>query len=84
LIDTICKEGKVSEAEGVFKTMTEMGVEPNNVSYNSLMYGSSLRTEVLEARNLFDVKITMGSKLEVLSYKILINGYCKAMRPSNF
>jgi pentatricopeptide repeat protein len=26
LVDTFCKEGKVSEAQGVLKTMTEMSV----------------------------------------------------------
>jgi len=80
LVDTFCKEGKVSEAQGVLKTMTEMSVELDVVTYNSLMYGHSLWMEVVEARKLFGFMITKGCKPNVFSYNILINGYCKAER----
>jgi len=39
LVDGLCKEGMVSEAQRVFETMTEKGVEPNIHTYNALMDG---------------------------------------------
>ncbi|XP_011014366.1 PREDICTED: pentatricopeptide repeat-containing protein At1g63080, mitochondrial-like [Populus euphratica] len=63
LVDTLCKKGKISEAQRIFKTMIEKGVEPNTVTYSLLMNGYLLQNRVLEARKAFDAMLTKGSGL---------------------
>ena len=50
VVDTLCKDGRVVEAENVMKSMVQRGIRPNAVTYNSLMDGYFLHTKVDKAR----------------------------------
>ena len=39
LVDTRCKEGMLTETKEVFDMMIQRGIEPDVVSYNSLIDG---------------------------------------------
>ena len=49
LVDTRCKEGMLTEAKEVFDMMIQRGIEPNVVSYNSLIDGYSLQNKLNDA-----------------------------------
>ncbi|KAK9932565.1 hypothetical protein M0R45_019797 [Rubus argutus] len=83
LVYALCKEGMVVEA----KNMVQRDIEPNAITYNSLMDGYCLRGEMDEARQVFDLMVFKGSMVNVRSCSILTNGYCKhkrLMRPTRF
>ena len=42
LVDTLCKEGMLIKAKEVFDGMIQRGIEPNTVTYNSLIEGYCL------------------------------------------
>ena len=37
LVDTLCKEGMLTEGKKVFDVMIQRGIDPNIVTYNSLI-----------------------------------------------
>ena len=43
LVDTRCKEGMLTEAKEVFDVMIQRGIDPNIVTYNSLIDGYCLQ-----------------------------------------
>ena len=43
LVDTLCKEWMFSEANEVFSVMIQRGIEPNTVTYSSLIDGYCLQ-----------------------------------------
>ena len=49
LVDALCKEGMLIEAKKVFDKMIQRGVEPDVVSYNSLIDGYSLQNKLNDA-----------------------------------
>nr|XP_009787267.1 PREDICTED: pentatricopeptide repeat-containing protein At1g62720-like [Nicotiana sylvestris] len=77
VIDGLCKEGRVEDAEEVMKHMVGKGVEPNIFTYNVIMDGYCLRGQVDRARRIFDFMIGENIEPDTISYNILINGYCK-------
>uniref|UniRef100_A0A1S4CP91 Pentatricopeptide repeat-containing protein At1g12700, mitochondrial n=1 Tax=Nicotiana tabacum TaxID=4097 RepID=A0A1S4CP91_TOBAC len=74
---TLCKEGKVEDAEEVMRHMNGKGVEPNVVTYNVIIDGYCLRGQMDRARSLFDSMTDKSIKPDIFSYSTLINGYCK-------
>ena len=42
LVATLCKEGMLIKAKEVFDGMIQRGIEPNTVTYNSLIEGYCL------------------------------------------
>lgn len=53
--------------------MTGKGVEPDVVTYNSLMDGYCLTRQVLEARKILDVMACKGCTHDPFSFSILID-----------
>lgn len=81
LIDALCEEGQLVDAEEVLNIMIQQDQNPNIVTYYSLMDGYCLEGQMDKARNVFDSMISMGCQPDILSYNILINGYFKKNRP---
>ncbi|KAF2309091.1 hypothetical protein GH714_000416 [Hevea brasiliensis] len=77
--DMVARGGLVSNAQSIIKIMIQAGVEPDAVSYNSLMDGYCLRSQLDEAIQIFDLMVHNGI-VDAFSYNILINGYCKSKR----
>ncbi|KAK4339145.1 hypothetical protein RND71_040607 [Anisodus tanguticus] len=77
VIDGLCKEGKVEDAEEVMKHMAGKGVEPDIITYNTIMDGYCLCGQRDRARRVFDSMIDKNIESDIISYNILINGYCK-------
>jgi len=79
LVDAFCKEEKMKEAKNVFAVMMRKDLKPNTniVTYNSLMDGYCLVNEVNKAESIFNTVSQMGMALDVHSYSIMINGFCK-------
>ena len=46
LVDTLCKEGILTEANEVFSVMIQRGIEPNTVTYSSLIDGYCLQNKM--------------------------------------
>lgn len=53
----LCKEGRVDEAKSVFKHMTQRGIAPNIITYNSLMDGLCWTKKLKEAFELMDLMV---------------------------
>ncbi|KAL0414038.1 UNVERIFIED_CONTAM: putative pentatricopeptide repeat-containing protein, mitochondrial [Sesamum radiatum] len=66
LVDAICKEGMVEEAENVLEIMVQRNVCPDIVTYNVLMDGYCLRGQM-------DTGVTPN----IIAYSIVIDGLCK-------
>jgi len=49
LVDTLCKEGMLIDAKKVFDMMIQQGIEPDVVSYNSLIGGYCLQNKLKDA-----------------------------------
>ncbi|KAL6203677.1 hypothetical protein ACLB2K_027377 [Fragaria x ananassa] len=71
-------DGKVVEAHSVIEIMFQRHIEPDTITYNSVMDGYCLRGEMDEAEKVFDIMVWKGSMVNVRSCNILINRYCKS------
>ncbi|KAF5941795.1 hypothetical protein HYC85_019437 [Camellia sinensis] len=75
------KNGVSTETEGIFDVMTQRGVDPNVVTYNTLMDGYCLQGQIDETTiRVFNNMVDRGLHPNVFSYTILINGYGKKMK----
>ncbi|KAL6200593.1 hypothetical protein ACLB2K_030374 [Fragaria x ananassa] len=61
----------------MIETMIERHIEPDTITYNSLMDGYGLRGQMDEVKQVFDLMVQKGSMVDVRSCNTLINGYCK-------
>ncbi|KAL3651208.1 hypothetical protein CASFOL_004210 [Castilleja foliolosa] len=77
LVDALCKEGLVDEAEDVIQIMKQQNVAPDVISYSALIDGYCLQGRMDEARYVFDSSM---ARMNIWSYTILINGYCNKKR----
>ncbi|XP_059460284.1 pentatricopeptide repeat-containing protein At3g22470, mitochondrial-like [Corylus avellana] len=80
LVDTLGKEGKLTEAEEVFNVMIQRGVKPDTITYSSLINAYCLQNKMDEAVKVFNTMIRKGCLPSIVSYSILIHGYCKNKR----
>ncbi|KAK9937964.1 hypothetical protein M0R45_014727 [Rubus argutus] len=60
--------------------MIQRDIEPDIITYNSLMDGYCLRGEMDEAKKVFDLMASKGSMVNTRSYNILINGYLRRIQ----
>ncbi|MDP1131102.1 pentatricopeptide repeat-containing protein, partial [Klebsiella pneumoniae] len=72
MVDALCKEGKVKEAKSVLAVMLKACVEPNVITYNTLMDGYVLVYEVKKAKHVLNAMPLMGVTPNVHSYNIMI------------
>ncbi|KAM7462407.1 hypothetical protein LguiA_030528 [Lonicera macranthoides] len=75
IIDSLCKVRIVSHAMNLLVELTENGISPNVVTYNSLIQG-----QMEEARKIFNSMVNGGLLPDIISYSTLINRYCKKRR----
>ncbi|KAM7465119.1 hypothetical protein LguiB_012681 [Lonicera macranthoides] len=76
LVDMLCKQGMLKEAEEVLESMIQRGVEPDVFTYNALMNGYCLLGKVDEARRVLELMTQRGVLPNVVTYNSLMNGYC--------
>ncbi|XP_031405636.1 putative pentatricopeptide repeat-containing protein At1g12700, mitochondrial [Punica granatum] len=79
-VEAFSKEGKISQAKHLFDALIPTGMEPDRITYNSLMDGDCLQGRVDDASNLFDLMAERDCPADVITYNILINGYGKVKR----
>ncbi|KAJ9178665.1 hypothetical protein P3X46_010532 [Hevea brasiliensis] len=83
LIDILCKEGMVSEAQNTFKILIQRGLEPNVVTYNSLIDGLCISDQWKEALALLKNMVGRNISSNVFTFNKLINTLCKKGLVSN-
>ncbi|PKI51483.1 hypothetical protein CRG98_028043 [Punica granatum] len=79
-VEAFSKEGKISQAKHLFDALIPTGMEPDRITYNSLMDGDCLQGRVDDASNLFDLMAERDCPADVITYNILINGYGNVKR----
>ncbi|CAL9021690.1 unnamed protein product [Prunus brigantina] len=70
LVDTLCKEGMVVEAEGVVEMIIQRDIDPNTVTYTSLMDD--------EAMMLFLDMSHKGLVANTITYNTLADGFLQS------
>ncbi|KAF9599215.1 hypothetical protein IFM89_036260 [Coptis chinensis] len=75
LIDSLCREGMIPEASGVFDLMIERGFRPTEAAFHLLMRGFCLNGLVKKAKSVFNLMVAKYHKPTALTYRILIDGY---------
>ncbi|KAM7493281.1 hypothetical protein LguiB_027890 [Lonicera macranthoides] len=68
------------EAHEVLHLKIQRGVEPNTITYNSLMDGYCLHGKTGDVRKALEFVKARGNEPDVFTYNILINGYRKSKR----
>lgn len=76
VIKWMCKRGKIAQAHLMFEEMLRRGIEPDNLTMGSLIYGLLARGRVHEAYKVFD-KI---QKPDICVYHGLIKGLLRLRR----
>ena len=74
-MDTRCKEGMLTEANKVFTVMIQRGIEPNTVTYSSLIDGYCLQNKMDDAIKTFNMMVERGCSPNVFSYTCLAIPY---------
>ncbi|KAL4602077.1 hypothetical protein ACB092_10G026300 [Castanea dentata] len=67
-----------SLAKEFFIEMVHRGIEPDFVTYSSLIVGHCLQNKMDDAIKAFNTMVERGCSPNEFSYNILINGYCKS------
>jgi pentatricopeptide repeat protein len=80
VIDNLCKDGRIMEAQNLFDRMVSAGAKHDVVSYNVLIHGYCLAGDMDKAMKLVDSMILISLKPDGITYNTLINGYCKTGR----
>ncbi|KAI9072341.1 hypothetical protein K1719_045704 [Acacia pycnantha] len=68
---------KGSEAIEVYNKMKEEGVEPDLVTYNTLIFGLSKAGRVKEAKKFLGIMADVGHFPDEVTYTSLMNGMCR-------
>ncbi|WZZ11195.1 hypothetical protein YC2023_097116 [Brassica napus] len=72
-------ERKLKEAEELYNEMITRGIDPDTITYNSLIDGLCIENRLDEANQMVDVvMVSKGCDPDIVTFNILINGYCKA------
>ncbi|KAF0901237.1 hypothetical protein E2562_038802 [Oryza meyeriana var. granulata] len=75
VLTRMVKNGKPKEAIAILKKMRRDGVEPNVVTYNTLMDYLCKSGRSMEAREVFDSMVKRGHKPTIATYSTLLHGY---------
>nr|XP_043630428.1 pentatricopeptide repeat-containing protein At1g63330-like [Erigeron canadensis] len=77
IVDALCKQGKINEAQAVIDIMDETGGKytPDVVTYNSLIEAYGWKREMREARRIFDTLASKCIKPNSDTYNKLMLGY---------
>ena len=77
IMDSLCKDGLVSEAIDVFRKMKDRKCSPDVISYNCLAHGLCLLSRRKEAMALLSEMLEVNVVPDVVTYNTLINYFCK-------
>ncbi|KAJ8426587.1 LOW QUALITY PROTEIN: hypothetical protein Cgig2_018055 [Carnegiea gigantea] len=80
LIDMLCEEGRVDEAQAILELMINRSKPPNIIAYTALLDGYCLRGQMDEAMELMEVMARNGCNPDVVTFSTLINEFCKSTR----
>jgi pentatricopeptide repeat protein len=64
----------------VFDVMIQRGIEPNTVTYNSLIDGYCMQNKMDDAVKAFNMMVERCCSPDMFNHNILINGCCKNKR----
>ncbi|KAL1198378.1 putative pentatricopeptide repeat-containing protein [Cardamine amara subsp. amara] len=78
MIDWLCKNGRVDSARKVFDEMRQRGVEVDNLTWASIIYGLLVKRRVAEAYKIFEAI----ENPDISIYHALIKGMVKIKRAS--
>ncbi|XP_039134880.1 pentatricopeptide repeat-containing protein At5g62370-like [Dioscorea cayenensis subsp. rotundata] len=78
IIRSLCKVGRMLEAELTVDKMLQVGVMPGERIYNALINGYSKMGKIVDAQYLFDVMVYRDIRPSCHAYCALINGLVKA------
>lgn len=70
----------MEEAVRIFSQMTDKGIRPCIVTYNTFVAGFAARGMFSEVSELISYMIQHECRPNELTYKTIVDGYCKAKR----
>lgn len=76
MIDILCKDGKMDEANCLLEMMIQRGVNPCHTYLKCVHDGFCLVGRISHSRELFVSLESNGCRHDVFSCNILINGFC--------
>lgn len=77
VIDSLCKDGLLDKAKGLFKEMSERGICPDVVLYSSIIDGCFRAGKWEEAKGLFNEMVDQGIWPNTVTFNVLIDALCK-------
>ncbi|CAI9279217.1 unnamed protein product [Lactuca saligna] len=78
IVNAYCKDGKVGRAAEFMREIEEdIGVEPNIVTYNSLINGYVSIGDLISAKGVLRLMNNRHVFKNVVTYTLIIKGYCK-------
>ncbi|KAF5820096.1 putative tetratricopeptide-like helical domain superfamily [Helianthus annuus] len=77
LVNHLCKDGRLLEAQVIFIDMTSRGVLPNTRIYNMLINGYCNQGNIQDAYKMVDKMSSDNVVPTFYTYNTLINGLCK-------
>ncbi|CAI9756561.1 unnamed protein product [Fraxinus pennsylvanica] len=77
LLDGLCEEGKIKEAEEVFRVMQKDGVVPNEKSYTALVRGHIGAKRMADAMDVLTQLSENKIKFYLMLYGTIVWGLCK-------
>lgn len=76
LIKALCDAGRMREALGLLGSMTEVGMEPDEVIYNNLIYGCIAEPHVRLAQDLFKRMVSAKVRPSTATFSIFARVLC--------
>ncbi|KAJ6382659.1 hypothetical protein OIU77_031151 [Salix suchowensis] len=77
LIDGLCKECRLDDANLFFSEMCDRGLVPNGVTFITLINGQCKSGRVDLASEIYQQMVTKALKADLVLYNTLVNGFCK-------
>ncbi|KAJ0046513.1 hypothetical protein Pint_03833 [Pistacia integerrima] len=77
LVASLCRDGKVGEAEDFMHHMRRTGLVPNSVTYDCIINGHGMLGKGLKTFSVFDEMIKLGHHPSHFIYGSLLKGLCK-------
>ncbi|KDP21351.1 hypothetical protein JCGZ_21822 [Jatropha curcas] len=80
LINALCREGKIKEANGLFELMVQSGVETDIYTCSVLTNGYCKNWKVHEAMRFYRDMMAKGIQPNVIIHNILLNGLFRSVK----
>jgi pentatricopeptide repeat protein len=77
LMNGLCKQGQVKNADMLLNAMLNLGIVPDDITYNILLQGHCKHGKLGDFQN---VKTEMGLVSDYASYRSLLNELSKASK----